>query len=412
MASSRVRWVVSGCLGAALVAGAVVGGVWWRLHVPVGGTLAVGSQGGPSVQLVRAFNGATFERPVGAVWAPGGADAYVIEQAGRVVRIPPGGAPEPFLDLSPRVSRGHNEEGLLGLAFHPDYAANGRLFVDYSAADPRRSVIAELRRGEDGTVSPASLKALLEVPQPYGNHNGGHLAFGPDGKLYVGLGDGGAGGDPQGNGQDLGTLLGAILRLDVDAPGAGRPYGIPADNPFVGRAGARGEIWAYGLRNPWRFSFDRATGELFAGDVGQWTWEEVDRIERGGNYGWRRTEGFALFDEETPADDPLPPLAAYGRDEGGSITGGFVYRGSAIPELVGWYVYGDFVSQAVWALRRSPQAPTQDAAAAAVHPVAEGVELGKLLKSGIMLASFGEDPAGELYLVGLGGGVYRLAPGR
>lgn len=409
MAKSRLRLLALAALTLVTAALVSFAGLWLRLRVPEGGTLR--AEDAPGVEVQPALGGARFARPIGVFWAPGGADAYVVEQGGRVLRVAAGQEPRVFLDLSPRVRRDNNEEGLLGLAFHPRYGETGRLFVHYSASGPRRSVIAEVRRGADGDGDPATVRPLLEVEQPYGNHNGGHLAFGPDGKLYVALGDGGSGGDPDRNGQDLGTLLGAILRLDVDSPSGERAYGIPPDNPFVGREGARGEVWAYGLRNPWRFSFDRQTGELYAGDVGQWSWEEVDLVERGGNYGWRRTEGFALFDADTEAEDPRPPLAAYGRGEGGSITGGYVYRGQAIPHLVGWYLYGDFVSGAVWALRRAPGAPSQGEAEAAVHPVAEGVELRKLLKTRLPLASFAEDPAGELYLVGLDGGVYRLAPG-
>lgn len=280
----------------------------------------------------------------------GDAAVALVAQEGRVWRwdVGRGGEPTLFADISDRVHAG-GEEGLLGLAFSPTYPSDHRLYLYYSAAGPRRSVLSRFTViGE--TVDPASEEILLEVTQPFSNHNGGQLTFGPDDMLYLALGDGGSGGDPLGHGQNLATLLGSILRLDVSAPG---PYRIPLDNPFVDVAGAQPEIFAYGLRNPWRFSFDSATGALWAGDVGQDAWEEVDRIVAGGNYGWNITEGFACF--TTPDCDRTGlqlPRAVYGHDDQGgcSITGGFVYRGAALPELDGWYVYGDLCSGRLWAL--------------------------------------------------------------
>ncbi len=382
--------------------------------VPPGGTLPVASaKDGPTLRLVRHFR-ASFARPLLLTHAPGEpGHVYVVEQAGRVLRLAntPDATPTPFLDVRAQVSTRHNEEGLLGLAFHPGHAENGRLFVYYSATRPRRSVLSEWRRGADGRVDPESERVLLEVPQPWGNHNGGMIAFGPDGKLYVSLGDGGSAGDPKGTGQDRGDLLGAISRLDVDARSPGLEYGIPPDNPFVGQAGVRPEVWAYGLRNVWRFAFDRETGALWGADVGQNAWEEVDLLERGKNYGWRGYEGFAVYDADVAAQvrEHAEPLAAYSRSEGGSVTGGYVYRGQAAPSLRGWYLYADYVSGSVWGLRRRADAPAARGAEAKHHPRAQGVEVRKLLKSGLAIASFGEDAAGEVYVCAFDGAIYRVA---
>ncbi len=352
--------------------------------------------------LEPAFPGLALDRPLWLGAAPGEPERiYVVEQGGRVVSFP-AAAPEraaPFLERP--VSRAGNEEGLLGLAFHPAYAENGRFFVYYSVADPRRSVISELRRADPTRADPGSERVLLEIPQPFGNHNGGDLRFGPDGYLYVALGDGGSAGDPRGNGQDPTTLLGSILRLDVDRgdPECLTPYGIPADNPFAeGRCGGgreeRPEIWAYGLRNPWRMSFDRSTGELWAADVGQDEWEEVDIIHPGRNYGWNVVEGEACY--LNAGCDPAafePPVWTYGHDVGRSITGGFVYRGPDLPELWGMYVVGDYQSGRIWGLRRTPA----------------GLEPTVLVESDKRITSFGEDADGRLYVVTFSG-VFELVP--
>ncbi len=405
----RRRWIVAAGAALLLPLAGLAAFLAFK-YVPAGGILPVAAAGGgPAVRLERAFR-VSFQRPLFLTHAPGEpGQVVVVEQAGRILRLKldPGAQPETVLDIAARVSTRHNEEGLLGLAFHPGYAENGRAFVYYSASRPRRSVLAEVARGESGRLDPASERVLLEVPQPWGNHNGGMIAFGPDGKLYVSLGDGGSAGDPKNNGQDRSTLLGAILRLDVDGE---QPYAVPEDNPFVGMGSARGEVWAYGLRNVWRFSFDRQTGEVWAGDVGQNAWEEVDLLQRGGNYGWRGYEGFAVYDDDVAAtiEDHREPLAAYGRDEGGSITGGYVYRGAKVPALRGWYVYADYLSGAVWALRQRPDAPAASRSEASLHPRAQGVEVHKLLKSGLPIASFGEDAAGELYVCAFDGAVYRI----
>ena len=256
-----------------------------------------------------------------------------------------------FLDIRDRVSNRGSEEGLLGLAIDPH--KDGQFYVYYSAANPRRSVVSRFSSGSKGQpaerkpADPGSELVILEVDQPYPNHNGGQIAFGPDGYLYVGLGDGGSAGDPLGNGQNTSTLLGSILRIDVsECHCSGQPYAIPPDNPFAD-GGGRSEIWAYGLRNPWRFSFDRQTGDLWTGDVGQNQWEEIDIIERGGNYGWNILEANHCFNPRNNCDDAgtIPPVWEYSLDGTPcSVIGGHVYRGNAIPWLRGTYIYGDFCS--------------------------------------------------------------------
>ena len=284
------------------------------------------------------------------------------------------------------------EEGLLGLALSPHNER--RLFVHYSAANPRRSVVS--RFSFSSSADPDSELVILEVEQPYPNHNGGQLAFGPDGYLYIGLGDGGSGGDPQRNGQDTSTLLGTILRIDVSDATAEQPYAIPPDNPFAD-GGGRPEIWAYGLRNPWRFSFDRETGDLWAGDVGQNRWEEIDVIQRGGNYGWNAMEGNHCFrpPDNCRQEGMIPPVWEYPlEDDACSVIGGYVYRGAAIPWLTGVYVYGDFCTGQVFGLRYND-------GAVAEHKL--------LADAGLRIASFGQDNDGELYLLSQGEGIFRLA---
>jgi len=320
---------------------------------------------------------------------------FVVEQPG-TIRIIQSGAlvSTPFLDITSRVASG-GEMGLLGLAFHPDFAQNRRFFVDYTstAGGTRHTVIAEyLESAADPNLAEPTENIILAVDQPFANHNGGQIAFGPDGFLYVALGDGGSGGDPLGNGQNLSTLLGKLLRIDVDSAAS---YAAPADNPFVGLTGAD-EIWAYGLRNPWRFSFDRSTGRLFLADVGQGDFEEVDIITRGGNYGWSIMEGNHCYPPPSATCDMtglILPIAEYGHDEGGSVTGGFVYRGPLITRLRGTYVFGDFISGNLWGL--SEESP--------------GVwSRSLLLATGLNISSFGQDGAGELYVLDYNGTVYRL----
>jgi len=318
-----------------------------------------------------------------------------------------------FLDIRDRVQYDDkmNEEGFLGLAFHPKYKENGEFFVYYSLKptpeNPHVTVVSRFRVSPDDPDRglAESEEVVLRIEHPYWNHKGGTIVFGPDGYLYIGLGDGGSGGDPHGNGQNLKTLLGSILRIDIDHKDQGLAYAIPKDNPFVGRGdGARGEIWCYGIRNVWRIAFDRATGILWAGDVGQDTWEEIDIIVKGRNYGWNLREGMHSF---TPKDKPnrkanppqpelIEPIWEYHHDVGKSITGGSVYRGKHVPELEGAYIYADYVSGQIWAL-------WYDAAKKQVTANRE------LLKKGLPVLSFGEDDNGEIYLMNQDGGIQKFA---
>ena len=350
----------------------------------------------------RVFPNLSFRRMVGMAYAEGGSGMlFVVLQRGVIVSFANDQNAESadvFLDISERVSDRGNEEGLLGLAFDPDFRENGYFYVYYSAASPRRSVLSRFGvQGDGGAADAGSERVIMEVEQPYSNHNGGQIAFGPDGYLYVGLGDGGSRGDPSGNGQDVSTLLGAILRIDVSVLNEVGTYGIPADNPFVGVDGARGEIWAYGIRNPWRFSFDREHGELWMADVGQNRFEEVDIVRRGLNYGWNVMEGSECFEPSRGCDRQglEMPVAEYGRDGGCSVTGGYVYRGERLPSLYGAYLYGDFCSGKIWALRYDG------------GRVAEQLEL---VDSRLEISSFGEDQSGEILVLSFDGGIYRLVP--
>jgi glucose/arabinose dehydrogenase len=326
---------------------------------------------------------------------------YANEQAGRIRIIEPDGTlrPQPFLDIGSRVLSG-GERGLLGLAFHPDFEQNHRFFVDYTARDDGHTVVAEYSAADDGlSADPATEKILLTVDQPYANHNGGQLAFGPDGYLYIGLGDGGSGGDPHGNGQNTQALLGKVLRIDVGAtPTGDRAYAIPDGNPFAESGGAA-EVWAFGLRNPWRFSFDRENGDLYIGDVGQGSWEEIDRQPSdspgGENYGWNVMEGRHCYGNDSCDQTPfVKPIAEYAHDEGCSVTGGFVYRGSGQPDLVGVYVFADYCSGIIFTLQ-----------------VDEGTTTPKeVAHTDLGITSFGESEDGEIYAVDQrGGGVYHVA---
>ena len=280
-----------------------------------------------------------------------------------------------------------SEEGLLGLAFSPNFATDSRVFIDYSAGNPRRSVLARFNVS-NGVMDMTSERVILEVQQPFANHNGGQLAFGPDGFLYWGLGDGGSEGDPLKNGQKLSTLLSSVLRLDV----SGDTYAVPPDNPLIHVAGALAEKYAYGLRNPWRFSFDAATGDLWVGDVGQNKWEEIDRIAAGGNYGWSIMEGFECYQASSCDQTGLTlPRTVYGHDVGCAIISGPVYRGKAMPELDGWLVYGDFCSGRVWALDTGSKA----------DPVL-------LANSGHSITSFGVLPDGEIVAVTFDKAIYQI----
>ncbi|MDF1842837.1 MAG: DUF1080 domain-containing protein [Rubripirellula sp.] len=298
-----------------------------------------------------------------------------------------------FLDLRGKVydwkRPGANEQGLLGLAMHPNFKETGLFYVYYSHPDNKRSIVSQfsVSKTDPNRADPDSEVVLMDIPQPFQNHNGGAIEFGPDGYLYIALGDGGFRNDPLSNGQNLGTLLGSILRIDVDHPSDGRNYGIPADNPFVDRDGARPEIYAYGVRNPWRIAFDRETGKLWLSDVGQELWEEVLIVEKGGNYGWSIREGFHPFGEAeavSSGQDPVDPIWEYDHQIGKSITGGRVYRSSRLPELNGKYLYADYVTGTVWAL-------SYDAATGKV------TRNEQVVPESIPVLAFGEDQAGDVY---------------
>lgn len=345
----------------------------------------------PRLALQRAFGGVAFAMPLALLQAPGDASRfYVVEKNGTVKITTATGGSETFADLRSRVNPA-GEGGLLGMAFHPRFAENGQVFLSYTARSSTspanlRSVVARARATRTG-LDAGSIVELLTFDQPYTNHNGGNIAFGPDGMLYAGFGDGGSAGDPHGNGQNKNVLLGKMLRLDVDVDASsGAPFAIPKDNPFAG-GGGKPEIFAWGLRNPWRFSFDRERGDLWVGDVGQNAWEEVDKVVLGGNYGWGTREGNHCFGAATCANVGLPPVVEYGRSEGKSITGGYVYRGRAIAGLAGFYVYGDYMSGKIWAIASDEASPTP-----------------RSVLQGRSISSFGEDLAGELYVINIQSG--------
>jgi glucose/arabinose dehydrogenase len=350
--------------------------------------------------------------PIGIATGPPGW-LLVQEQDGRVIALETAtGSTSVALDIRDRVLGG-GERGLLGLALHPDFPDDPRAFVHYSDRDGH-TVLSEFDATAGGSppgFDAAGERVLLRVQQPFSNHNGGQLAFGPDGQLWVGLGDGGSGGDPLGHGQNATTLLGSILRIDVDdIPDGGNDaigYGIPEGNPFVDGADGAPEVHLFGLRNPWRFSFDRATGELWIADVGQSLFEEVSRVDpvadAGGNLGWNLMEASACYLAGCSAEGLILPVAEYGRDRGCSVTGGHVYRGDAIAELWGWYVFSDYCSGPLLAVR-------SDVADTVVGERAIAPRM--LLETGANVSSFGEDTDGELYLADHASGtIYRIVGG-
>ena len=356
------------------------------------------------VAIEQAFPSLSFTKPVHATHAGDGTNRlWVVEQAGVVLVVPndeSATAVSVFLDIKSRVNDAGNEEGLLGLAFDPDYTENKYFYVHYSALSPRRSVISRFlaSSSDPNQADPASELVLLEVSQLFANHNSGTLAFGPDGFLYISLGDGGDGGDPDGHGQNTGTLLGSMLRIDLSNSSSEEPYQVPAGNPFLGQGSAvREEIWTYGLRNPWKFSFDATTGDLWAGDVGQQAFEEIDIIEAVGNYGWNLMEGAHCYAPPAATCDQtglnLPIFEYANPDEGCAIIGGHVYRGTRLPELKGSYIYSDFCSGSIWGL---------------VYDGAAVIDQALLADTNLNISAIGADQNGGLYFLAFDGNIYRF----
>jgi len=400
------------------------------LFLVAGIRAASGDEPLPALDLKVAFPALKFTRPLWMVEAPDGSKRlFVVEQRGKVLILPKeknGTEAQTFLDITERKPYVQNEEGLLCLAFHPQFKTNGAFYIYYCQQSPKRTVLSEIHvsKTDPNVADIATERILMEIPQPYWNHKGSQVVFGPDGYLYFSLGDGGLGGDPHNVGQSGHHLLAKILRIDVDSRTGKLPYGIPKDNPFVAKdekgeakadpfdtkpEGLRPEIWAYGLRNVWRMSFDRETGQLWAGDVGQDKWEEVDIITKGGNYGWSVREGFHSYKTNQMARgkmiDPIieyahnPTLAADSKfpdhSPGLSVTGGYVYRGKKFPALRGVYVYGDFNAGTIWGLRYDNEKVTWS---------------GTLVKGSTArtIPSFAEDSDGELYALSFDGKIYEF----
>lgn len=345
--------------------------------------------------VVRVVPTLTFTQPVLITNAGIGNDMlFIVEKPGTIRSIASKDATESpvFFDIRDRVNNSGTEQGLLGLAFHPQFSSNGFFYVYYIGAN-NQSVISKFEIDATGG-DPATEEVILEVPQPFGNHNGGMIGFGPDGYLYIALGDGGSANDPLNTGQDRTDLLGSILRIDVDNPASGLAYGIPTENPYTGNTeGFREEIYAYGLRNPFRFSFDSQTGKLYTGDVGQDRIEEIDEIISGGNYGWNTMEGSECFSGTCDPTGLILPIAEYDHSIGQSVTGGNVYRGSELPSLLGHYFYADFVTGVLFSL----DVDTPD----------NQPEMFTTLD--LNVSSFGEDEQGNIYLCDFsGGGIYSI----
>ncbi len=386
-----------------------------RMHALLVGVLLfagmVTDSAAQPVTLVNAFPGLSFSQPVLLTFAPDGTNRnFVVQQGGQILVFQNDSAAASsgvFLNIAGKLSSAGGEQGLLGLAFHPLFAVNRTFYINYTAPAPPpsacRTVIARytVPSGSPDAADPLSEVRILEIDQPYANHNGGMIAFGNDGNLYIGMGDGGDGNDPGNLAQNRSSLLGKFLRINVDDTTGGRRYGIPPDNPYAGNTeGFRQEIYAYGFRNPWRFSIDGPTGELWAGDVGQGAREEVDLVRKGGNYGWKIMEGGICRPPTTGCDTTglVLPVKDYGRTFGYSVTGGYVYRGSARPGLRGAYIYGDYGSGRIWMLRRENGALAADSL---------------LIDTPYALSGFGTDRNGELYILAYAGStptsLYRFA---
>lgn len=346
-----------------------------------------------TVSVINAFQNLTFSQPLDLQSPNDNTNRiFVVEKGGRIMVFnndDNANSVAVFLNL-PNIST-TSEQGLLGLAFHPNYQSNGYFYIFYTPTE-NLSVVSRFSVTSDANVADANSELiLLEIPQPETNHNGGQIAFGPDGYLYIAIGDGGGGGDPQNNAQNRANLLGNILRIDVDETDSGLNYAIPNDNPFIDDVDSRDEIYAYGLRNPWRMSFDTQTESLWAADVGQGELEEINIVESGGNYGWKLFEGTSCFSGDCDETGLVSPIFEYGQDNGDrSVTGGYVYRGSEVSTLNGKYIYGDFVSGRIWALE------------------SDGSENELILESRLSIASFGTDSSNELYVCAFDGTIYKF----
>ena len=358
------------------------------------------------MEMVRAFPNLRLTRPI-VVTHAGTDDLYVAEQEGKIHVFPyeqDVKKTDVFMNLQSKVRYydKQNEEGLLGFAFHPRFKENGEFFIYYTTKEtPHTSIISRFRtkKGDPRQGDLSSEEELMRLKQPFWNHNGGTLCFGPDGYLYIALGDGGGKNDPHGHGQNLNTLLGSILRIDVDKKENGKNYAIPKDNPFAGRKDARPEIYAYGIRNIWRMSFDQKTGLLYAADVGQNLWEEINIVSAGGNYGWNKREGMHPFGEDGQQASKkfIEPIFEYDHETGKSITGGDVYRGKAVPELDGYYLYADYVSGRLWGLKYDHKA--------------EKVVANREIKSENMpVITFGSAADGEVYFTDTFGQIWQVRP--
>ena len=359
---------------------------------------ALSSTKGQDIELTKIIE--DLDKPVYLTHANDGSGAlYIVEQAGKVrmyqndqVRT------APFLDIGARVGSSGSEQGLLSIAFSPTYIKDGFFFVNYTDKDGD-TIVSRFATNKDHSVGDAKSELrILKIDQPYANHNGGLIKFGPDGMLYIGMGDGGSAGDPENRAQNMKVLLGKLLRIDVSKASKAKPYAIPADNPKW-KTGEKAEIWSSGLRNPWRFSFDKATGDLFIADVGQNAYEEVNfqPAQKGGaNYGWKLREGFEKYDGDKQPTF-TEPIAQYAHADGCSVTGGYVYRGTAIPGLAGAYLYGDYCQGSIWTLKPGADGKWQNE---------------KLFDDNLRIASFGEDAAGELYVIDHGGVIYKMLPTR
>lgn len=344
--------------------------------------------------LMRVFPRSSFSQPLDLQTPNDGTDRiFIVEKGGRIQIAPVNETADPALFLQLSNISTASEQGLLGLAFHPNFRSNGYFYVCYTPTTDMAVISRFSVSNNQVEADPDSELVLLQIPQPFTNHNGGQLAFGPDGYLYIAIGDGGGGGDPQNNAQNRSNLLGNILRIDIDNQDNGLNYAIPSDNPFVNDPNVRNEIYAYGFRNPWRMSFDTQNGTLWTGDVGQGDREEINIVDAGRNYGWKLFEGSFCFSGDCDTDGLEPPVFEYNHDKGDrSITGGFVYRGTQNPSLVGKYIYGDFISGRIWALDISDNTN----------------EL--IFESGLSIASFGTDQNNEIYVCAFDGGIYKIVP--